>query len=307
MSTILEIDTTSTVKIDQITEYIRANNDDIAKTLNSLVYRETESPEDKEEVRNYLISKSDLCKTIWGDGSDIYKRSWDAIKSIYRNEPSGEDQDLDRMCLETGACRGLRNRREYVMEAVKSILAERDYNAYILNIASGDGDDIMQLLKEIDSYQDISNIEITCLDFNEDAINDGRIKVNEYGLEKNINFVVGDAFRISSYIKQGKLKEPDINLAIGLLDYFDERGVQTLLKNINNAKNNTYLIAANIKPHDVGNHSLMGILGWSLFEREENEFNELIKVCGFEDEIYTEPENVFMIAKAKIVKQIKTS
>jgi len=88
-----------------------------------------------------------------------------------------------------------------------------------------------------------------------------------------------------------------IALTIGLFDYFPDSASPDFLRLIvTSLEEGGKLITSNIKPHDVGNHSIMGSLNWYLHERTEEEYKRIIKNPEFNDiDINAEPEDIFMI------------
>jgi len=318
---VVKLDSSEPYTMKDIIKYIGKTNAPVANLLERLDNGEKLNnlkDEELTELRKYLLGNCMLTRVIWGgkdykkNGKSIEARSWDAIDYIYNNKIPDDrtiDKDLEHIFMNTAACKGVRNRKNYAEsklgESIVELCKENGGNVHIANLGSGVAKGLIKIFKNLSDMGiklGKDGVHATCLDLSQDVIKEG-IKTTSNGnryLNGSIKYKRGIVELLDRYRKNGKFKMSQLGLMTGLPDYYNEEGAAKLLSSAGKIiVPEGKLITANIKPHDVGNNSLMGILEWKLYERDDKEFENVIKNSGFENGIYTEPQGIFMISAAK--------
>ncbi len=164
-------------------------------------------------VKGYLYNRA----RTWPQG---YPGDYLIIDHIYRNMPlsTGLGRLLDRRFLNATLAVAVKERRVKMGEILSDELGRRRFPK-ILNIGCGPCREIRELVHAIEASQ----AEVTCLDFDSDALTYAGDRLSLTPIASNLRFRKYNVMRMVSRERNHKhFGEQDIIYSMGLFDYLDD-------------------------------------------------------------------------------------
>ena len=218
------------------------------------------------------------------------------IDKIYLRHINPDPQygQWDKLFHDQDAPQAVRNRKAYFKNKVSSRLRNRK-KVSLLNIASGPARDLLELYNGL---SDATQLQTTCVDMDENAIQYAKILNHDY--LDHIDFVNKNILRF-----QAKQKY-DLIWSAGLFDYFDDKVFLLLLNRIKKwLKPGGEIIIGNFNADHNPSRKYMEEVGeWFLNHRTAGELVALATKAGFDLEsisVGSEPlyVNLFLHIKLK--------
>ena len=266
----------------------------------SAILREEELRNIDCEVRPWLLL-SDIAKHVYRKPLG-YAGDFQLIQKIYDNTPRGEDLQslaLDRCLLNTAPARAVRNRRLFVTNCLRSLVANhRSGKLQIISLACGPATEVFDALNV---EQTRNKVHFHLVDIDHRAIEDVRAKAKSLGVEPCITLHRKDITRfLVSDSETVGLNNIDLAYSIGLIDYFDERHVLRLMNFVHSIlRPGGKLILGNFHPNNPLRAFMDYVLDWKLIHRTADEMNHLCQQSEFQcdfDQIDFEPTGINLFA-----------
>jgi SAM-dependent methyltransferase len=143
----------------------------------------------------------------------------------------GYGRYLDRLFLEDRLAVAVRHRKDTIRDWLQSELdrAEGDKKELkILNIGCGSCREWYELLAKVDPER----LQLTCIDFDQVALNYARRRLSDRQRRVDLKFVRDNALRLAvRQDNQARFGLQDIIYSFGLYDYLTDKTLKRLLKN----------------------------------------------------------------------------
>ncbi len=235
------------------------------------------------EKTNDLLAKSYLYNRArtWPQG---HPGDYNIIEHVYHNMAlsSGLGGILDRYFLSTTLARAVRSRKDAMRNLIASALSARE-RARILNIGCGSCRELVELAPELND----TNAQITCLDFDPDALAFSGKRLGDLLTSAKAQFRKYNAVRMVN--AQRNLKEfgrQDLIYTIGLLDYLTDDVLRRLLGALYELLAPGGVLFAAFKDSDrYDTADYHWTVDWDAFyQRTADESRKLISAAGIPDE-----------------------
>lgn len=231
------------------------------------------SPEMKEEAYNYFISHSVIITAMAANrgSSVITEFLYDRFNSF---------SSIDKYVLNCKTGKAVKSRLITIEEELPSIIKEYSSKGSVLigNFGSGPGRDIIDVLYK---YRDISNVKSVHLDKDDVALERGKIRAKNKGVDHLIEFVQ------ANFLKYETSNKFDILLLIGVLCPLDAETCINILKTIKKLlKKDGCLIASNVtkkmQEEDPFACFIMDwTADWNLVFKNEEELKQIFEKAGY--------------------------
>lgn len=252
-----------------------------------------------------VISLKTKFSTFWVDGISLPARgikegaaSWRALDIIYNykfGQEVGFTGRLNDYWLAILNAQAVRNRLKLVKrELVGAIMevAQRESEVRLLSLASGSAQGVIEAMAET---RDI-NLKVTLLDLDVTAVEYSKRLAAEYGVSRQISFIVGST---SHFDRAGGGLKPHIIEMVGFLDYRPRTKAIRLIKRIYEfLPPGGKFLTANIISNPE-RYFLHWILNWRMIYRKPEELAALVIEAGFAPEhcrIICEPHRIHAVA-----------
>jgi len=188
---------------------------------------------------------------------------------------------------------GLRNRQKIVISALAHLIETygKDQPLYLVGIGSGSGNNTMQAIKL--KRSSIQSIKVQLFDLNEEALNFGRSKSQELGLEKEIEFIHSNATQVESRIGN----PPQIIEMIGLIEYLSDQELLRLFESVRRFRNakSSIVISSISEAHGI-DRFLRRTLNFDLNYRSPQKVLQLLSEFGYKRfNVFPEPTGIFSV------------
>ena len=217
--------------------------------------------------------------------------SWKSMLAHYGAAPkSAFDFMIDRYVAFPS---GLRNRQKLVVSALTQLIEAygKEQAVNLVAIGCGSGNNILQAV-QIEKPK-VAGIKAQLFDLNQDALNQGKLKCQEMGLDKEVEFICADANQM-----EGKISAPpQIVKMIGLMEYLSDENVIGLLESIKKfrAPSSSILISS-IEPGHGIDRFLRRTLNFNLNYRGPEKLKQLLQEFGYTRfNIFSEPTGIFNV------------
>lgn len=231
-----------------------------------------------------------------------YAGDFFTIELLYRNEPGGAGllgPLVDRVVLEIPAAQAVRNRRGLLARKIRETLAAHpDRPVHVTSLACGPATEVFDVYAEL---EDPSRLVTTLVDVDFQALAFVDEKRAALGLKRQIHLHNGNLVYLSLGREQIKLPPQDLMYSIGLIDYFKDKFVVSLM-------NWAYrllapggkLILGNFHPRNPDRAFMDHVLDWPLIHRDEADMDRLFTASEFgraATEAVLEPAGVNLFAE----------
>lgn len=238
--------------------------------------------------------------------------SWECMRLSY------EDQEaqgaIDKLVQKYGSFpMALRNRKRLVTRmlselifkhpvfgspvgrafSVSGVLRELVFShqgpVHIVGVAAGTGHNIMEAMRLAPD----SDSHAYMVDLSDGAVSFGRELAQRLGLADRITFIQGNVLEIDKLIDV----QPDIVVAVGILEYFTDEQVADLLKAMYKAAPSGGTFVANsIQPAHGSDRFLRTVLGLHVNYREPDHLRRLLSDAGYTNfTVRSEPLGIYSI------------
>ncbi len=213
-----------------------------------------------------------------------YAGDFATIDQIYRNEPVGSGRVgplLDQAFLNLPACEAVRNRRHLLAEQIGLALAERGDQspARIASLACGPAAEVFDVYQQL---PDPSMLITTLVDIDFQALAFVDDRISASGLRKQMRLVNGNLVYLATGRSTLDLQPQDLIYSIGLIDYFNDRFVVTLLNYVHSQlRPGGKVILGNFHPRNSTKAFMDHVLDWRLIHRTEDDLNRLFRASAF--------------------------
>ena len=230
-----------------------------------------------------------------GYAGDFY-----SIEQIYNREALGTSRIgnlLDECFLDEPAAVAVRNRRALLADEIQKTLREKNRPIRIMSLASGPAREIFDVFESI---EDPTKIQATLIDIDLQALAFVEDQLKNKPYRRQIELVNGNLVYLATGRQKLDVLPQDLIYSIGLIDYFNDTWVKTLLNFIyQRLAPAGKTILGNFHPGN-GTRGLMDfVLDWRLIHRDENQMNELFRASDFQapcSEIRFEAEGINLFA-----------
>ena len=213
-----------------------------------------------------------------------YAGDYMTIEQIYQNKPTGSGRIgavLDKCFLESGPAKAVRNRRKLLIKEIMKVVNENSNNSTtkIVSLASGPAKEIFDVYSLLDSP---SKLSATLVDIDFQALAFVNNIMEIMNLQRHINLVNGNLVYLAVGRQKLDVKNPDLVYSIGLIDYFNDKFVISLLNYIYDLlKPGGKVILGNFHSCNKGKPVMDHVLDWKLIHRTEEDMRRLISKSAF--------------------------
>ena len=206
-----------------------------------------------------------------------YAGDYLTIEWIYENFPAGSGRIgpvLDRAILNCPGCKAVRNRRGLLSKKIMNILKlKENSNVNITSLASGPAREVFDVFETI---EDSELLSVTLVDIDLQALAYVSEKRDKNRLKRHIKLIPGNLIYIAVGREDLKIKNQDLVYSIGLIDYFEDKFVVTLLNYIHKLlKPGGRVVLGNFHPNNPEKAFMEYVWDWKLIHRSNEQMNQL--------------------------------
>jgi extracellular factor (EF) 3-hydroxypalmitic acid methyl ester biosynthesis protein len=213
-----------------------------------------------------------------------YAGDFASIEQIYQNEPSGSGRVgplLDQVFLSLQACDAVRNRRHLLAEEIGLAMAEKGDQSptRITSLACGPAAEVFDVYRQL---PDPSMLVTTLVDIDSQALAFLDDRISAGGLRGQMRPVIGNLVYLATGRSTLDLQPQDLIYSIGLIDYFNDKFVATLLNYVHDQlRPGGKVILGNFHPRNSTKAFMDHVLDWRLIHRTEDDMNRLFQASAF--------------------------
>jgi CRP-like cAMP-binding protein len=241
--------------------------------------------------------------TRWGRRALVKPRGYAGdfltIDYLYGNEPGGVPPLgplFDKVLLNTPVARAVRNRRGLLANEITVVLANRGDSARVTSLACGPAAEVFDVFRAHSG----ANLETTLIDIDFQALAFVAERRDAAGLSKRIRLEHANLVYLATGRRALDLKNQDLVYSIGLIDYFEDHFVISLLNWIHGTLSpGGKVILGNFHTCNPDRAFMDFVLDWKLVYRSEDDMNRLFEASSFGrccTEIRFEEEGINMFA-----------
>lgn len=217
-----------------------------------------------------------------------YPGDFQIVDMVYLNQPrtAGFERLFDNHFLELPVAIAVRNRKQDFKKIIQDFVRERqDRKLRIMDLASGPGRDIKELLEEEESSL-FTKVHFDCYDCDGRALDYIRGLLNGNNLMNQVSLIQENAVRLA--LKKDIEKEIatryDLIFSSGLFDYLDERVAVRLVKNLRRLLKPGGMMVISNATDKYSNRSAIWmewVMDWNLIYRNEETFRKIFIEAKF--------------------------
>jgi len=232
-----------------------------------------------------------------GYAGDFLSIAW-----IYDDQPAGVGRigaALDRGFLDVSACRAVYHRRELLAGEIRRTLAEvTDRPARVTSLACGPAQELLDVFAALD---DPGAMTATLVDIDEQALEHVGTRIAVAGMGQRFTLLRENLVYAAAGRRHLPVAEQDLVYSIGLIDYFADRFVVSLMNLAHRMlRPGGRLILGNFHPANTSRALMDHVLDWPLVHRSEADLDRLYAASAFgrgATAIRYEPEGVNLFAE----------
>ncbi|MEK8023313.1 MAG: cyclic nucleotide-binding domain-containing protein [Candidatus Hydrogenedentota bacterium] len=206
-----------------------------------------------------------------------------AIADIHNNTPGGSSNvgiALDRCFLQEPACVAMRSRKAFIAEEIKKIIAGRKNAETLVTCLSGGPADEL-----FDTYQKMARpdpLKSTVIDLDSQAVSFLEMRREKQYLDTLMEIHNENVIYLSTGQSQLNLPPQDFVYSIGLIDYFEDNTVVSLINFIFGIlKPKGTVILGNFHPDNPSRTLMDHILDWKYVHRTPEDMQRLFQQSLF--------------------------
>jgi extracellular factor (EF) 3-hydroxypalmitic acid methyl ester biosynthesis protein len=206
------------------------------------------------------------------------------IHHMYQNQAAGLGRIgpvLDRCFLDLPAVNAVRNRRGLLAEEIDAVIAANNgAEARVTSLACGPATELFDVFSQLD---DPRKLKATLIDIDLQALAFvGERRDRTAGLRSQIKLVNANLIYLAKGRETVNLAQQDLVYSIGLIDYFSDKFVVSLLNYIHNAlRPGGKVILGNFHPRNPDKALMDHVFDWRLIHRTEDDMNRLFRSSAF--------------------------
>ncbi len=213
-----------------------------------------------------------------------YAGDFFTIESIYQSRPDGLGRLgplLDRCFLNLPSSRAIRNRRGLLAREINQVIAQKEGSAAcITSLACGPAAEIFDVFDQID---DPSRLMATLIDMDSQALAFVSDKRDKKKLKRQMKLINANLVYLAIGREHMDVKDQDLVYSVGLIDYFNDKFVITLLDYIYRLlRSGGKVILGNFHPRNPAKALMDYVLDWRLVHRTEEDMNRLFTSSAFQ-------------------------
>jgi SAM-dependent methyltransferase len=187
---------------------------------------------------------------------------------------------MDRCFLNAYAARAVRNRRALVAEHIQDALHQvNTRTARITTLACGPAAEIFDVFEALD---DPAKMRATLVDIDLQALAYVSDRSTKLKFHRQMELVQGNLVYLATGRQKLKLSEQDLVYSIGLIDYFNDKFVISLLNYIHSLlRPGGKVVLGNFHVSNPDKALMDYILDWKLIHRTETDMNRLYAASAF--------------------------
>ena len=223
------------------------------------------------------------------------------IEYIYQNRPGGSGRLgplVDRCFLNMPVGRAVRNRRGLLAQEINQVIAQKEGStARITSLACGPAEEIFDVFDQID---DPSRLMVTLIDMDLQALAFVSDRRDKKKLKRQMKLINANLVYLATGRERMDVKDQDLVYSVGLIDYFDDKFVITLLNYVYQLlRSGGKVILGNFHPRNPAKALMDYVLDWRLVHRTEEDMNRLFASSAFKGrctDIQSEKEGINLFA-----------
>ena len=225
---------------------------------------------------SYVVNRT----RTWPQG---YQGDYKTLEFIYRNSPQSEGIGyyLDLYCLNATVAHAVRNRIKTLESILKEEISMRKRPA-VLNVACGSCRELMGLSDVIIN----SNAKVTCIDFDNDALDFAQSRLYHTGALPQIELRKYNAARMFDHeLNMAAFGKQDIIYSVGYFDYLETDFLVKMLSSLYMLLNPDGKLIMTFKDADYyKTQDYHWLIDWDGFlQRNENDFKRILKKAWIPD------------------------
>ena len=245
-------------------------------------------PENEElgaQIQSDLLPYMLLTQTAerWYSKPRGYAGDFLSINQMYENQPTGLGRlgpVLDQCFLNLPAVHAVRNRRGLLAEEISAVLASKGgAEARIASLACGPAAELFDVFSTL---EDPTRLKATLIDIDLQALAFVAERRDRVGLRRQMRLVNANLIHVTRGREVINLSQQDLIYSIGLIDYFSDKFVISLLNYIHNAlRPGGKVILGNFHPRNPDKALMDHVFDWRLIHRTEKDMDRLFKSSAF--------------------------
>lgn len=254
------------------------------------------------EIRRSMLptaALSDLLKRIW-EKPRGYAGDWETIEYLYRAVPSGVGRvglALDFAAIHSPGPEAARNRRGLLADQIRRARSDGSAVA-VTSLAAGPAREIFDVLADEPAL--LGSIHL--LDLDQTALDHVDQELARAGHRDRATLHRANLIKLALGREQLQLEEQDLVYSVGLIDYFPDELVVSLLDLVHPwLKTGGRVILGNFHTRNP-DRGFMEVFEWSLIHRTEQDMERIFEQSAFGrpcDEILWEDQRINLFAVAE--------
>jgi extracellular factor (EF) 3-hydroxypalmitic acid methyl ester biosynthesis protein len=188
---------------------------------------------------------------------------------------------LDQVFLGLPACEAVRNRRHLLAEEIGFAIAEKGDQSpvRITSLACGPATEVFDIYRQL---PDPSMLVTTLVDIDFQALAFLDDRISTGGLRRQMHPVNGNLVYLAMGRSTLALQPQDLIYSIGLIDYFNDKFVVSLLNYVHSQlRPGGKVILGNFHPRNSSKAFMDYVLDWRLIHRTEDDMHRLFQASAF--------------------------
>lgn len=243
-------------------------------------------------------SLSNLLKRIW-EKPRGYAGDWETIEYLYQAVPAGVGRvgvALDAAAIDSPGPRAARNRRALLAGQIRR--AAEHGPAVVTSLAAGPAREIFDVIAS--EPESIRSVDL--LDLDQTALDHVDRELERVGFRDRARLHRSNLIKLALGREQLHLEEQDLVYSVGLIDYFPDELVVSLLDLVHPwLRTGGRVILGNFHPRNP-DRGFMEVLEWTLIHRTEEDMERIFAQSAFGrpcDEILWEEQRINLFAVAE--------
>lgn len=231
-----------------------------------------------------------------------YAGDYQAIAWFYEDQARGIGdlgRALDRAFMDLPSSQAVRNRRKLMAGQIQDTLQEvAPRPAKVTSLACGPAQELLDVLADL---PDPDQLQGTLIDFDPDALAHVDERLAALGHPGGARLLRENLIHLATGRSKTDLADQDLVYSIGLIDYFDDPLVISLINIAHRMlRPGGRLILGNFHPRSTTRALMDHVFDWHLIHRDEDDLNRLLRASAFATpatRILSEPLGVNLFAE----------
>ena len=212
-----------------------------------------------------------------------YAGDFKTIEWIYQAEPGGQGRLgplIDDLLLPLPCVQAVQNRRGLLAEEIRKTIETRTGDAaQVVSLACGPARELFDVYAEL---SDPAVLRATLIDIDAEALAMVEQRRDEQELQNSMDLVQGNLVYLAAGRQQLEVEDQDLVYSIGLIDYFNDKFVVSLLNfAFKILRPGGRVILGNFHPRNPDKAFMDHVLEWKLIHRDEGAMDRLFEASAF--------------------------